>query len=296
MNESTGHSALKEQLRPGQFYGKVLKNYVCSGLRLTELRHYTARKLPEHSHHFACFSILLSGDYSQYFGQKIVSYKPPTVLFHPAGLTHRDELGKGGGHFLFIEMEPRWIECLREYSAVPTVDMSAQGGDLTWLALRLYREFHEPDACSPLAVEGLVMAMLTDVTRIRAKGERQKPRWLRRAVDLIQEEYRQNLTISGVAAEVGVHPFHLSKVFQQFYHQTVREFVNRRRVQFACQELTKSEKGLAEIALEAGFADQSHFTRVFRQVMGVTPRTLRNDITRRSLRTKPECYDDYEEI
>jgi len=296
MSGSKGHIPPKAQLRPGQFYGEVLKNRVCSGLTLNEIRHYAARRLPEHSHQLACFVTLLSGDYSQRAGQKTFSYKPLAVLFHPPGLTHCDFLGKGGCHFFIVEMEPLWMERLREYSAVPAADLSAQGGDLSWLALRLYREFHEPDACSPLAVEGLVMTMLTDLTRIRAKGERQAPRWLRRAVDLIRDEFRQNLTISGVAAEVGIHPFHLSKVFQQFHHQTVSEFVNRQRVQFACEELTKSEKGLAEIALAAGFTDQSHFTRVFRQVTGVTPRTFRKDIARVSSRSKPERHDGSEEI
>ena len=284
------------QLRPGQYYGAVVKRHACSGLLLSELKHYTGRRLPEHSHQLASLCLLLGGDYSEWLGQKIVSYKPLTVLFQPPGLTHRDEVGECGGHFFTVEMEPRWMEYLREYSAVPASGTSTQVGDLTWLAMRLYREFHEPDACSPLAVEGLVMTMLTDVTRIRAKGERRAPRWLKRAVDLIRDEFRENLTISGVAAEVGIHPYHLSRVFQQFHRQTVSEFVNRQRVQFACQELTKSEKGLAEIALTAGFTDQSHFTRVFRQVTGITPRAFRNDIARVRLRTKLDRKDEYEEF
>jgi AraC family transcriptional regulator len=286
MTGSKGRIVPNAQLGPGEFYGEVLKNRVCSDLRLNDIRHYKAGRLPEHSHQLACFSVILSGDYSQRAGQKIISYKPPGVLFHSPELTHCDLLGKSGCHFFIVELESRWMDSLREYAAVPTVDLSARGGDLIWLALRLYREFHERDACSALAVEGLVMAMLTDLTRVRPKGERQEPRWLRRAVDLIRDEFRNNWSIKGVAAEVGVHPFHLAKVFQQFHHQTVSEFVNRQRVEFACQELTKTENGIAEIALAAGFTDQSHFTRVFRQVTGVTPRVFRNEMARGSFQPR----------
>ena len=278
LNEDTGDVSPKARLRPGQFYGEVIKKHRCSGLILSELKYRTGLRLPEHYHQLACFCLLLRGDYSEYLGRKPVLYKPLSVVFHTAEMTHRDEVGINGGHFFVIEMESRWIEYLPEDAAAPVPTAPAQAGDLTWLALRLYREFRELDACSPLAVEGLILTMLAQVARLRLKAERQMPGWLTRAIELIREQFRQNLTISGVAAEVGIHPFHFSKVFQQFQKQAVGEFINRLRVQFACQELTGSDKGLANIALDAGFADQSHFTRVFKQVTGITPGAFRNSI------------------
>ncbi|MGH9970760.1 MAG: helix-turn-helix domain-containing protein [Pyrinomonadaceae bacterium] len=276
MKERKSHVVPTPHLQPGQFYGEIVKKRFCSDLVLSELRHSTGRRLPEHSHQLAYFCLLVDGDYSESLGRKTVSYKPLTVMFHPPELTHRDEVGMGGGHFFSVEMESRWLQRLREYSTVPDTITPTHGGDLTWLAMRLYREFLEPDTCSPLAVEGLVMAMLTDVTRIRSKDERQMPRWLDQGLDLIREEFRQNLTVSGIAAEVGIHPFHFSRVFQQFKRQTVSEFVNHLRVQFACHEIKATEKGLADIASDAGFSDQSHFTRVFKQVTGITPGVFRN--------------------
>jgi AraC family transcriptional regulator len=283
LNEDTGDMSPKPRLRPGQFYGEVIRKHRCSGLILSELKYRTGLRLPEHYHQLACFCLLLRGDYSEYLGRKPVLYKPLSVVFHTAEMTHRDEVGISGGHFFVIEMESRWIEYLPEDAAapvptapVPTAPVPA--GDLTWLALRLYREFRELDACSPLAIEGLILAMLAQVARLRLKAKRQMPDWLTRAIELIHEQFRQNLTISSVAAEVGIHPFHFSKVFQQFQKQAVGEFINQLRVQFACRELTDSGKGLANIALDAGFADQSHFTRVFKQVTGVTPGAFRNFI------------------
>jgi AraC family transcriptional regulator len=278
MKEGSKPLLVPTQLQPGQFYGQVAQKRVCAQVVLSELRHETRRKLPEHSHQLSYFCLLLSGEYSEHLGQKSYAYSPLTVMFHPPGLTHWDEVGAGGGHFFSIELETSWIERLQEHAIVPTVVTPTQAGDLTWLGMRLFREFRQPDFCSPLAVEGLVMAMLADVTRIRLHKERQKPAWLSQAMDLIHDQFSENLTIAGIASEVDIHPFHLSKVFRQFNHQSIGEFLNRLRIQFACRELANPERRLAEIAFASGFADQSHFTRVFKERTGMTPGAFRSSL------------------
>ena len=72
-----------------------------------------------------------------------------------------------------------------------------------------------------------------------------------------------------------MHPVYLSKVFRQFHHQTIGDYLHKLRVQFACQMLANDEFQLATIADAAGFADQSHFTRVFKEFTGLTPGTFR---------------------
>jgi AraC family transcriptional regulator len=259
----------------GQFFGDVLRKLRCSGLVLSELRHRTGRKLPRHSHDLAYFCLLLGGNYSESLGRKTLTYRPLTVVFHPPGMTHRDEVGGGGGHFFSVELEPRWLQSLGEYSAAPAAVTEARGDDLSWLATRLYREFRDPDASSPLALEGLVMAMLTDVARAARRRETRAPEWLARAVEMLHDEGRQSLTVARVALEVGVHPFHLSRVFKQFHGQTVGEYQNALRIRRACRELADAGTRLADVALRAGFSDQSHFTRAFKRATGMTPGAFR---------------------
>jgi AraC family transcriptional regulator len=263
-------------LQPGQFYGQVIKKHQCAGVVLSELRHTIGRRLPEHSHQQAYFCFLLNGDYAEYQGGRTFKYKPLGLMFHPPGLSHRDEIGVRGGHFLSVELDTNWIERLAEYSKVPDAVTNLEGSDLSALVMRLYREFREPDNISPLAIEGAVMTMLADLARGRIKNERRVPEWLVRAVGLLHDEFRQNFTITRVADEIGVHPFHLSRVFKQFHNVTIGEYVNKLRVEFACRELCDAESDLASIALAAGFADQSHFTRVFRRMTGTTPGKYRS--------------------
>ena len=123
------------------------------------------------------------------------------------------------------------------------------------------------------------MTMLAELTQARITDEKRQPKWLAQAVDLLHADFNRNLTINSVAAEVGVHPFHLSKVFKHFHQQTIGDYVKNLKVKFACQELFKPDSDLVSVALAAGFADQSHFTRVFKQVTGMTPGAFRGATT-----------------
>jgi AraC family transcriptional regulator len=259
----------------GKFYGRVIGRRRSTGLSLTELKHNVGRRLPKHSHEFAYFCLLLNGAYYEYYGRKSFIYKPMTIMFHPPDITHQDEVGSQGGHFFSIELDSPWMERMGEYHGIPRSITDIGHTDAAWLGMRLYREFREHDSYSELAIEGLVMAMMAELCRSQTKSERRRPAWLRRAIDLMTTDFQRKLTLTQIAAEVGVHPFHLSKVFRQFHHQTVGDYVNRLRVQFACAYLPEVDRPLSEISLEAGFADQSHFTRVFKQVTGLTPGAYR---------------------
>ena len=266
---------MSRNLKPGQFYGEILRKRQESGLILSELKHDHARKLPSHSHELAYFCLLLNGDYWEQSGRKRVTYKPLTVMFHPPGTTHIDAIGPHGGRFFSVEVKAVWLERLRECLGKVDLDASLHEGDLAWLAMRLYREHKQADACSMLTIEGLVLEMLAIVGRMREVKERPGPPWLARAIELLNEEFRTNLKIQDIASEIGVHPFHLSRVFRRVHRQSVGEYVQKLRVNYASKQLALAENDLATVALSSGFADQSHFTRVFKNVTGITPGAFR---------------------
>jgi AraC family transcriptional regulator len=96
--------------------------------------------------------------------------------------------------------------------------------------------------------------------------------WLRSARDLLLERVPDVTgSLTEVAAAVGVHPAHLARCFRREYGQTVGEYARTLRLEWAAEQLALDDAPLAEIALRAGFADQSHFTRAFRQHVGVPP-------------------------
>jgi AraC family transcriptional regulator len=79
---------------------------------------------------------------------------------------------------------------------------------------------------------------------------------------------------------VGVHPVHLAGAFRKQYHCTIGDYRRRLRVEFACREICKPDASLAQIAFAAGFANQAHFSRVFKRLTGATPGEYRTNSRR----------------
>jgi AraC family transcriptional regulator len=102
------------------------------------------------------------------------------------------------------------------------------------------------------------------------------PGWLRRIVDKLTTECCERLTLGELSKEAGVHPVHLSRVFRRCKGEGIGEFVHRMRIRVACEQMLVPATTLAEIALATGFADQSHFTRSFRRITGMSPGVFRS--------------------
>lgn len=138
------------------------------------------------------------------------------------------------------------------------------------------------DETSPLAIEGLVLEMMVEASRSHegARG-RIPPRWLEQAKDVLHAQFSTSLTLTDIAEAVGVHPSHLAREFRKHYRHTVGEYVRQLRVEYARLQISAGGGTLAEIAAAAGFADQSHFTRTFRQHTGLTPLEYQRNSLRR---------------
>jgi AraC family transcriptional regulator len=262
------------ELKPGNFFGEVTHKYVWAGATISEVEHPRARRVPLHGHESAYFSLLLGGGYRETFGDRTIEYGLRAISFHPPGTVHRGEFGAAGGRIFAIELASPWLHRVRDFAPPPPFSHYRAGGPLAWLATRLYREYRQNDAASRLTIEGILLEMLAELSRSRPLDESAEPPWLAAAVELLRAEFQRSLTLSDVAGQVRVHPAHLSRVFRRKYRQTVGEFVNELRVRYAMERLA-DDVSLSELSLSAGFADQSHFTRVFRALTGTTPAKFR---------------------
>jgi AraC family transcriptional regulator len=148
--------------------------------------------------------------------------------------------------------------------------------ELIRLASRLYREMYTADQFSVLTVEGLMHELVAEFLRHTEKfSGGNAPAWLKTARDFISEEFSSPVRLSSIAELAGVHPTHLAREFHRRFHTTIGDFVRRRRVEKACESLRSASTPLGEVAIEAGFFDQSHFTRVFKKATGMTPGAYR---------------------
>lgn len=101
------------------------------------------------------------------------------------------------------------------------------------------------------------------------------PTQIRRVTSFIEEHLDQNLSIARLARVAAISASHLKTVFKRAMGVPVHEYVIHRRVERARLLLTRGELPVSQVALETGFAHQSHMARSMRRVLGVTPRSLR---------------------
>jgi AraC family transcriptional regulator len=257
-------------------YGKGVKSHKVGAFTLSERLYPAYFQTPRHTHDCALFCFVVQGGYTETYGSRTRACEPSTFLFHAPGESHAEQFYGSGGSSFIVEIEPQWLERVAQHSRVINTSADFDGGVITHLAARLYKEFLDMDEISPLVIEGLMFEMLGETSRsARSLAAPQPPRWLEQAKQLLQERFAEPITLAEIARTVGVHPVHLSQVFHKHYNCTVGLYLRQRRIEFACQRLVSSTMPLSEIALAAGFSDQSHLTRMFKRYIGIPPSQYR---------------------
>ena len=259
----------------GQFYGSVADRWAVDSVVVNRLVHDHARALPSHAHRAGYVSLMLAGDYRETAGLTQFGYQPFTCVYHPPDMEHRDEIGPAGVTLLTLEFKPE-LFAGTDFAAVnlrPIIDLS--GSRPAWELMELYRHIAAQQA-SPLDLESRAVALAFSIVRTAARVPRDL-RSLRRACEYVHAHLGENLTLAQVACAAGVHPVYLGQAFRREFGETLGTYLNRLRVRAAAERLAHSDLPLSAIALDFGFYDQSHFTRIFRQLTGATPGVFRAD-------------------
>ncbi|MFP5263568.1 MAG: helix-turn-helix domain-containing protein [Blastocatellia bacterium] len=256
--------------------GRCLYRREFSDFIIDECLYNGGLRQSKHSHELASFGILLQGSYTEQVGSGARTCSPSALVLRPPHEDHSVEFHDRPARIFRVEIKPRWLERMREYSPVLDGPAYFQGGPPAWLASRLYQEVRLAGAASALVVEGLALATLGEAYRPAARGsEPRPPRRIQQARELIHARFAESLGLSEIAAEVGLHPVYLAREFRKHYGSTVGEYARGLRVEFACHKISESDAPLAEIACAAGFYDQSHFSNAFKRHTGMSPADYR---------------------
>jgi AraC family transcriptional regulator len=260
------------QLEGGRFFGRTLRSRSLAGLTLADVLYPADARLPRHSHERAYFCLIRRGAYTEMYGRRNRVCRPMTLAFHPPGEPHAETFARCPVSSFNVEIGAEWLFRTSEFAGPLDQPAEFHGGEVASLGVRLFREFTREEPDSVLSIESLTSEILAAAASFNTiSGRAWEPRWLASARELLDARFREPLTLRSIAREAGVHPVYFAAAFRRFHRCSVGEYVRRRRLEFARRQLADPELPLAGIALDAGFADQSHLTRTFKRFTGKTP-------------------------
>ena len=258
------------------FVGSPVRELSVSGsFRLVERTYAPSMHVPVHSHDRAFVGVTLSGIYTQTYQGREQEFRPGTITFIPSSEPHESRYSETGARVLHLEIPN---QALRRFSSAGLCSdccMVVRGGAAHIAAQQLYREFQNPDALSPLILDGLAMRFLAQIFRQQLDRPKRPRTWLEEVEQYICRHFRDPLSLDEIAKAVQVHPVHLAREYKRHHRRTVGERIRELRLESACGELVSTSLSLVEIALSAGYSDQSHFSVAFKRHMGTSPSAYR---------------------
>lgn len=264
-------------LEAGDYFGTSFQQYSGDGIAISETHFAPDLIIPEHEHLHPFFCFVLGGRGTRSWASRSGQEAPMALTLFPAGIAHANRWYGGDGAALHLEFSSQWLQRLGGRTRVLERPDDFSGGTPVSFMRRLVAELQERDSATPLAVEGWVLELLASCERTSAHttGAGRRRAWLDRAEALLRERFSETLTLDAIAADCHVSADYLAREFRKRFGRTVGEYVRELRLGYAREQLSAGRKSLAEIAVAAGFSDQSHFTRVFRRETGQTPGAYR---------------------
>jgi AraC family transcriptional regulator len=268
-----------EPIEPITYGSPRFRSVEAGGFLVTDACFPSGSTLPRHIHDRTCVALPIAGAFDSVMHGRSHWSGPGMIITEPAGEVHANRFGPDGTRIAIVQPDARREELLRPCDAFLRAINHRAEPAAALLARRLVGELAAQDSVSALAMEAIALELLVVSARSHVPdGEGRTPGWLARVRDRLHDDFAQTHHLQTLAEDAGVHPAHLTKAFRRCFGRSIGSYLRLVRVNWAAHRLATSEDLLAEVAAVAGFTDQSHFTRLFRQHFGCTPARYRQRV------------------
>lgn len=255
----------------GHFHGAAFEVRRVEGAVAMRIVHPGAQSIGEHRHDWPVLSFYRLGAYRERGEAGEIALCGPSVVFHPAGAPHADEIGERGLETLVVEFDPAWLG-----GGLAQRSCYWSGGAAALASHALADLWARPEA-SAGSLRDATSAFLARAFGAEAAPQ---PAWLA-TIDAALES-GDGADVAGLSRRLDLHPAWLARVYRAARGEGLHHALRRRRVEAAVRLIREGAGGLAEIAGEAGFCDQSHMNRAFQAVLARTPGDVRAETARLS--------------
>ena len=215
------------------------------------------------------------------------SYRSHELMVVPAHVSY-SAVWQQEHEFSVLGMAPSFLEKIARESVKSTrVELIPQFILIDPLIQQILRSLHADMAAGhptgQLFGDSLAVALAARLLQNHAVWKAQyasaqgglPPYLCDRALDFIEAHLDQPFTLDQLADELGISVFYFCRQFKQSMGITPHQYVTRRRIEKAKELLVHSQLPITEISLQVGFATPSAFSRLFRQLTGMSPKEFR---------------------
>lgn len=218
-----------------------------------------------HEHRCAYVSLTVSGGWRETYRGSHRECGPGSLAVHLPEAPHARLSTHPGTRELYLEVGPEELPG----------SWSRKADSASWNLVRPLMHALLADLAlfrdDPLHAEALAAELVEEFFGRSARTLPRREGWMRRVREALEGDLERPPTLRSLSRRIGTHPSHLARTFRAAYGLSVGQYVQRLRIGRALEALRSPDRPLAAIAAETGFSDQSHFGRIFRRHIGVSP-------------------------
>jgi len=209
-----------------------------------------------HKHDFLTISLVLNGFIREQAEDRSAIAHGGYVSIKPSNVLHGDAFLSDCTLISMQVYDPKWFGLNFEYWNWLAPEQALQ------VFTHVIRSQDKKEALKSLAIH------LYDS---ESRDRKSIPTWLSEVHDIVCRDFCEPLSIEILAKSVEKHPVYVARVFRNVYGTDIKTYRDKLRVGYAFAERLNNKRSLTSIAYETGFADQSHFNRRFKAVLGESP-------------------------
>jgi AraC family transcriptional regulator len=237
-----------------------------------------------HFHEHPYFALILQGGSTEVRKTGSLECLPGQAYFYNWEDVHRNKDYQEGSRNFNLEFDRSWFDGLPiERGKLMGITLLRKPADHL-LLVKLFREYLLWKRSADLREEGVegtadlsIQTLALELVSRMAQAEDlvRLPSWVRQVEELLNDRWAENVSLSELSSVTGVHAVHISRYFPKYIGCSFGEYIRKLRITRSLPMVRSTRKSLTAIAYECGFADQSHFTRTFRQLTHFSPGAFR---------------------
>ena len=229
-------------------------------------------ELKNHSHSNFHLCVVLEGSFEEITNSEVVECKKQTVRISKPSAEHEIYFGSDGGECIIIQLNERFANVNNPWFHFN--EDSFYNFYSSYISDFFINK--NINGISPSTLEIVLRKFLASC--LSNNNELREPDWLKEVKYFIDSNPSFSFDSSEIAEKVGIHRVHLSRTFSKLMGCTLQEYIILKKLETAHSFLNESDLNISSVAYEAGFADHSHFNKIFRKYFNTNPQSYKSKL------------------